>query len=197
MDKGKKIASLMACLLCISLLSFLMIINRGNNQGVVDFVRYVKGDTKDGITEYTFYFKDRDKMKAYLEYKSNDIWTIVFEDYEYSYTVEGISRKDSKVTAKENYEDLNTEPFDLFTQKLFRYMIFGKPPVITFWQAVTVFLTVLSGGAVIYKAEELWYIVGKRKPEEIAKWEELGIYKKVGASIIALGALLLLFFIFV
>ena len=74
-------------MLCISILTFLVRWNIGNHQGVVDNVRYVKGETKDDFTEYEFYFIDRDKLDATLEYKGDNEWMIIFDDYEYNYRV--------------------------------------------------------------------------------------------------------------
>jgi len=196
-NKGRNIAILLGCMLCISILTFLVRWNIGNHQGVVDNVRYVKGETKDDFTEYEFYFIDRDKLDATLEYKGDNEWMIIFDDYEYNYRVVGTNRKDAKIEALPQYDVLETEPFDVISKRVFLYMIFGKPPVLTIPQAILVFLFFVSGLFVIIKAEELWYIVGRRSREEIPKWEDLNVYKYAGGAIIGLAALLLIIFIII
>ncbi|NLN04499.1 MAG: hypothetical protein GX166_06755, partial [Clostridiaceae bacterium] len=116
MNKGRNIAILLGCMLCISILTFLVRWNMGNQQGVVDKVRYVKGDTKDDFTEYEFYFIDRDKLDATLEYKGDNEWMIIFDDYEYNYRVVGTNRDDAVIEALPQYDVLETEPFDVISK---------------------------------------------------------------------------------
>ena len=111
--------------------------------------------------------------------------------------VVGTNRKDAKIEALPQYDVLETEPFDVISKRVFLYMIFGKPPVLTVPQAILIFLLFVSGLFVIIKAEELWYIVGRRSREEIPKWEDLNVYKYAGGAIIGLAALLLIIFIII
>lgn len=197
MNKGRNIALLLGCMLCVSILAFLVRWNMGNHEGVVDNVRYVKGDANDDITEYSFYFIDRNKMDATLEYKGDNEWMIIFQDYEYNYRVVGTSRNDAVIEAIPQYDVLETEPFDVISKRVFLYMIYGKPPVLTVPQAILVFLLIVSGGFVIIKAEELWYFLGRRSKEEIPKWEDLNVFKYAGGAIIGLAVLLLIIFIII
>ena len=103
MNKGRNIAILLGCMLCISILTGLVRCNIGNHRGVVDNVRYVKGKTKDDFTEYEFYFIDRDKLDATLIQGDNE-WMIIFDDYEYNYRVVGTNRKDAKIEALPQYD---------------------------------------------------------------------------------------------
>lgn len=195
MNKGRNIAILLGCMLCVSILTFLVRMNMGNRQGVVDDVRYVRGDTKDDIIDYTFYFVDRDEIKLTLEYLGNEEWSVLMEDYEYNYRIKGTDRKNAEVIPQPKYDVLETEPFEVISERVFLYMIFGKPPILTVPEAVLIFFLVVSGGFVIIKAEELWYIAGRRGKEEIPKWEDLSVFKYVGGSICGLAVLLLIIFI--
>lgn len=199
MNKGRNIALILGCMLCISILTFLVRLNSGNRQGVVDRVRYVKGDVVNDIADYSFFFVDRDELTAKLEYRGNGVWYLAFDEYEYNYIIKGTGREDAVITPEARDPDLvkETEPFEIISEKVFKYMIFGKPPVITVPQAILVFLIGLSGVAVIIAAEELWYIAGRHGKDEIAKWEDLTVYKRAGGAIVGLAALLLIIFIFI
>lgn len=199
MNKGRNIALLLGCMLSISILTFLVKLNSGNREGVVDRVRYVKGDTIDDITDYSFYFVDRDELTAKLEYKGDNVWYLSFNDYEYNYTIEGTDRENAVITPEARFEDIakETEPFEIISKRVFLYMVFGKPPIVSVPQAILVFLIGISGGVVIITSEELWYIVGRHNKEEIPKWQDLTIYKRVGGTIIGLAILLLIIFIFI
>ena len=71
MNKGRNIAILLLCLVSLSLLTFLTTLNRSNNSGVVDDVRYYLASTMEETKEYEFYFIKDDMMKGKLLTYSN------------------------------------------------------------------------------------------------------------------------------
>ena len=56
MNKGRNIALVFLCMLCVSVLAFLTTLNRDNHSGVVDDVRYYLTDTQEDTKSYDFYF---------------------------------------------------------------------------------------------------------------------------------------------
>ena len=210
MNKGLNIAILMVCLLCVSLLAFLMLASSLNENGVVDQVRFIHIKTDDVVKEYEFYFVGSEVMEGTVSHSSDGVFTIkirkripspetengyIEAPYDYQYMVTGSDKEDAAVTYETVSETPSEGPYERFSQKLFITMLFGKERLLKFYEAVIVAFVAACGGLIIGKAEELWHVVKKKGPEEYPKWEELGIYKKIGGAIIAGAALLLLLFV--
>ncbi len=178
------------------------------------------------VKNYEFYFVDDTVMKGTVSQESggSDISLYVrgerekgdggeeneyeWHAYAYEYTVSGSSKKDSQVTWRENeYADASAYskyigndgdgPYARFTENVFKSMIFGTDPMISVWQALTVGVIALSGGAVIVKAEELWHIIYKKPEDDTPVWEDMNGIKRTGIGILIFDAALLILFIFI
>ncbi len=213
MNKGRNIAILLACLLSVSLLAFLTRQVDSKRTAVVDRVRYIQEITEDGVVQYSFYFVGDRVMEGHLEQQDDGTRKITIferippkgeeyelEPYGYTYFITGTDLEDGKVTWKyaEGFDDtFEEEPFERFSKRMFRTMIFGSGPLVTMPQAGFVAILAACGALIIFYAEELWHIVGRKRPEEDPKWEELTIYKRVGGGIMIGAAVLLLIFVIV
>ena len=108
--------------------------------------------------------------------------------------------KDGKVTwaYAEGFDaSFEEEPFERFSKNVFLTMMFGSSPLVSIPQAVVVAVIAGAGALIIFYAEELWHIVGRKRPEEDPKWEDMTVYKRVGAGIMIGAAVLLLIFVLV
>lgn len=104
MNKGRNIGILILSLVALSLLTFLVNLNRSNSSGIVDNVRYYQTESTDESRTYEFYFVEGDNMTGTL-YTGDDSYSVVINDYDYSYTLTGTSREDAKVTAASIEDD--------------------------------------------------------------------------------------------
>lgn len=214
MNKGRNLAILMACLLSLSLLAFLTRQTDAKRTAVVDRVRYIQEVTEEGeLVQYSFYFVGDRVMEGHLNQQDDGTRVITIyerippkgeeyelEPYGYVYSIQGNSLKDGKVTwayAEGFDETFEEEPFERFSQKMFLTMMFGRSPLVSIPQAVLVAIIAAAGALIIFYAEELWHIVRRKRPEEDPKWEEMTIYKRVGAGIMIGAAVLLLIFVLV
>ena len=213
MNKGRNLAILMACLLSLSLLAFLTRQIDVKRTAVVDRVRYIQEITEDGVVQYSFYFVGDRVMEGHLKQEDDGTRVITIyerippkgEDYElepygYVYSVTGSSLKDGKVTwaYAEGFDvSFEEEPFERFSKNVFLTMMFGSSPLVSIPQAVVVAVIAGAGALIIFYAEELWHIVGRKRPEEDPKWEDMTVYKRVGAGIMIGAAVLLLIFVLV
>lgn len=204
MNKGRNIAILMLCLFCVSVLGFLMLTNRDNRSGVVDQVRYVYESDQDGYKTYTFYFVGEGKMNANLVYNEDsreyrvNIFTQEETEYPYSYLVSGGNRRDAKVTAElTGTEGSLDRAYALFTKDFLVSMIYGRPPLLVFWEALVVALVGLVGGLIFGKAEELWDLFQRHKAKREPVWEDFARYRYIGAAVMASAVCLLIVFLFV
>ena len=201
MNKGRNIFILMMCLICISLLAFLTLLEGENTDGVVDGVRYYLVSSEDDIKTYDFYFHEGDKMTADVTESASGEWTVNMYDWSYIYIISGTDRDNAVIEAYESgYFDEDesvAEPYDKFSKQLFATMVFGKEDVLQLWQAIVVFIIFILGGCCILFAEELWHIVKRKGKDDYPKWHEMSIYKRIGAGImVGAAALLILFVVF-
>lgn len=209
MNKGRNLAILMACLLTLSLLTFLTRTFDSNRTAVVDQVRYIQGDTTDGTVHYDFYFVGSRVMEGELTPKGEG-WELVLFDrippdaenyelvpYGYTYEITGSSLKNACVTWRyaDGVDSFEKQPFELFSQRVFKTMLFGRQPLLAVWQAVVVAVIAAVGALVIGYAEEIWHFHRKKGPDEDPKWEELSLYKRIGGGIMGFAALLLILFV--
>lgn len=213
MNKGRNIAILLACLLSISLLAFLTRQVDDKRTAVVDKVRYIQESTEEGIVQYSFYFVGDRVMEGHLDQKDDGTRIITIferippddEEYElkpygYTYFITGSELENGQVSWKyaEGFDDtFEEQPFERFSKNVFLTMIFGGGPLVTMPQAGIVAILAACGALIIFYAEELWHIIGRKRPEEDPKWEELTIYKRVGGGIMIGAAVLLVIFVIV
>ncbi len=202
MNKGRNIFILMIACVCVSLLAFLTLLERGNTKGVVDGVRYYLASTEDDVKTYEFYFAKDDMTSAEVTENASGEHTFIFEDWSYIYVVSGTDRENCKVEAiPMSGPDLNTnnqvKPFDKYSEDLFKVMVFGKKDVLSLWQAVIVAFIAVIGGCFILFAEELWHIFKRKGKDEYPEWKEMNIYKYIGGGTIAFAVVLLLLFVFI
>lgn len=185
MNKGKNIVILLACLLCLSLYTFLLFSNAQKRAGFVDDVSYSLQGTKDGIK--TFMLQNDPKNTVTVERSSPNEWDVSFENE--SYTVKG------------NRNNMITTPYDEKNQNvsksLLSELVFGSPPIINLTQAVITIVIGLIGVSSISKAEELWYIVYKKDKSLYPKMDEIFIFKAVGGIIVGIAVVLLVVFIII
>lgn len=208
---------LMSCLLLLSVLTFLTRTKMSNNTAVVDNVRYILKSADDSIKNYEFYFVDETVITGtvlisqdeyvitlyirgeYFEFDGNGEYES--EAYAYYYTVSGTDKKSAVVQWHPNEDaeesgKIDAGPYARFTENVFKAMIFGTDPFINIWQALSVGIIAVSGGAIIVKAEELWHILYKRPEDDTPAWEDMNGIKRTGIGILVFDAVLLLIFIF-
>ncbi len=196
MNKGRNIALVFLCMLCVSVLAFLTTLNRDNHSGVVDDVRYYLTDTQEDTKSYDFYFVEKDKKMSGLLYTDPEasVYTVTVIDYPFTYTVQGEQKKNTQVsytvTDPEAAQEL--DPYGTFTEDFFKAMIYGAAPVLTVTEAIIVAFIGAVGGLVIGRAEELWGYFNKDSDKEYPEWKELGKYRRTGGGIIAFAVVLLL-----
>lgn len=183
MDTGKKIVTLLACLLCLSLYTFLLFSNAQKSYGFVDGISYSLQSSKDGVKTYTL--QNNEKNTIIVERISTNEWQVSYKDS--SYIVKG-SKNNISITAS---DDQNQNANKLLLNEL----VFGPPPIITLLQAVITIVIGLIGVYIISKAEELWYIVYKKDKEQYPKLDEIKIFKTIGGIIIAVAVIVLIVFI--
>ena len=213
MNKGRNLAILMACLLSLSLLAFLTRQIDAKRTAVVDRVRYIQEITEDGVVQYSFYFVGDRVMEGHLKQEDDGTRVLTIyerippkgekyelESYGYVYSISGNSLKDGKVTwayAEGFDESFEEAPYERFSKNVFLTMMFGSAPLVSIPQAAIVAVIAAIGALIIFYAEELWHIVGRKRPEEDPKWEEMTIYKRVGGGIMIGAAVFLLIFVLV
>ncbi len=215
MNKGRNLAILMACLLSISLLAFLTRQTDAKRSAVVDDVRYIQEESKDGVQYYAFYFVGDRVMEGHVtQLKDGRQQVVIYErippdgeeyecvPYGYTYFVSGTELENGRVTWQyaEGFNadsDLPEEPYERFSQRMFLTMFFGRQPLLSIAQAFIVALVAACGGLVIFFAEELWHLCGRKKPEEDPKWEELTIYKRIGGGVMIVAVILLVVFVII
>ena len=196
MNRGRNIAILLLCLVVLSLLTFLVNLNRTNTSGVVDDVRYIQTESTENTKSYEFWFVEGDKMTGVLTIGEED-YTLVITDYDYSYTIKGESRDDAEVTAF----DINDpgkkvdNAYDIFTRDMIVSLVFGKVPVLSVTQAIIVAAIAIVGGLILGKCEELWSFFNKDKTKEYPEYSELKKYKVAGGIVIGISVILLLIFV--
>lgn len=203
MNKGRNIAVLLLCLLCVSVLTFLTTLNKNNNSGVVDNVRYYLVSTLEDTKDYEFYFIEDEKMtgKLFTETIEDNDGNVTGEEYTLSITDHPFLYKitgDSKKTAEIEYFVIDEEgaenrtPYDIFTEDFMKSMIFGATPVLSVTEAIIVAFIAASGGLILGKSEELWGYFNKDNEREYPEWNELTKYKAVGGGVIAAAVIILL-----
>lgn len=224
MNKGRNLALLMAALLTLSLLTFLTRARNKNYSAVVDNVRYIRESSDDTGAAYEFYFVEKTVMEGTLaisetgdrkltirirvpiekeedEEEDEDALNYYTVPYGYSYIISGTSLKDAKVSWEyaEGFDETNVteKPFERFTKKVFKTMVFGSTPLVTVPQAIMVAAIGVGGALIIGYAEELWHFVKKKGEDEDPKWEELTVYKRIGGGIIGFAAALLILFVII
>jgi len=125
MNKGRNIAIVLACLLCLSLLTALVVLSGSGRNGVVDGVRYMKVASSEVDTKYSFYHRLEDKEKLISQSnhftfrkdaneiirsivsegsitKDGDNYFIYITDYKFSYELTGSDRDDATIIAYNN-----------------------------------------------------------------------------------------------
>ena len=176
MNKGRNIAILMACLLVLSLLTLLTRSFGGNDTAVVDNVRYVRdSDALSTVTLYEFYFVGTEVMEGDLEQlddgryrftlryripiernedeididQNDELPDYTLEPYGYTYYLTGDSEKTAEVTweyAEGFGPEFGEQPWERFSPKVFKTMIFGRKPPLTIPQALLVAAIAARGG---------------------------------------------------
>ena len=198
MNKGRNIAIGLLCLMCISLLGFLITLNKNNTTGVVDNVRYYLTETSDGVRQYDFYFVNAEKKSATVTANADETeYTVLIADYPYTYVISGTREKDAKISyyATDEAAAAGVQPYETFTEAFFRAMIFGAEPVLKMTEAIVVALIAACGGLVIGKSEELWGYFNKDVTKEFPEWEDMGKYRIAGGCLIGAAVVVLLLFV--
>ena len=199
MNKGRNIFLLMITLVCISILSFFMLFESNRKSGVVDDVRFYQVSVDDRLYTYEFYFKEADKADAEVFENADGEFEVTINNWDYSYVVSGTNRDNAVVTETllPGAEDdgVVSEPYGLYTKDFFITMMFGKEDLLSFWQAVVVFVIGVIGALMIMYAEEIWHIVKKKDKDDYPKWEELNIYKGIGIGVIVSAVVILILFL--
>lgn len=206
MNKGRNIAILLLCLCCISVLTFLTTLNRTNDSGVVDNVRYKLVSTNEEIKDYDFYFIEDDKMSGQLITETTEDnegnvtsqeYTLIITDYPFSYKVTGDSKKTAEIiyTVRDEEGAADRNPYDLFTENFIKAMIFGAAPVLSTTEAIIVAMIAAVGGLILIKNEEIWGYFNKDSGREYPEWNELAKYKVTGGCVIGAAVVLLLIFL--
>lgn len=195
MNKGRNIGILILSLVALSLLTFLVNLNRSNSSGIVDNVRYYQTESTDESRTYEFYFVEGDNMTGTL-YTGDDSYSVVINDYDYSYTLTGTSREDAKVTAASIEDDADlSKAYDLFTEDFLISMVYGGVPVLSVTQAIIVAMIAIAGALILGKNEEIWAFFNKDESKEYPEYSELKKYKVSGGAIMIASAVLLLVFV--
>ncbi len=195
MNKGRNIGILILSLVALSLLTFLVNLNRSNSSGIVDNVRYYQTESTDESRTYEFYFVEGDNMTGTL-YTGDDSYSVVINDYDYSYTLTGTSREDAKVTAASIEDDADlSKAYDLFTEDFLISMVYGGVPVLSVTQAIIVAVIAIAGALILGKNEEIWAFFNKDESKEYPEYSELKKYKVIGGAIMIASAVLLLVFV--
>ena len=227
MNKGRNIAILMACLLVLSLLTLLTRSFGGNDTAVVDNVRYVRdSDALSTVTLYEFYFVGTEVMEGDLEQlddgryrftlryripiersedeididQNDELPDYTLEPYGYTYYLTGDSEKTAEVTweyAEGFGPEFGEQPWERFSPKVFKTMIFGRKPPLSIPQALLVAAIAAGGALIIFYAEELWHFFGRKGEDEIPEWHDMDKYKRIGGIVIAVAVLLLIVFIII
>lgn len=213
MNKGRNIMIILCCLLLLGLLTFLSRTKSNNYSDVVDGVRYIMKGAENNVKNYEFYFKDDkvmtgslihnaeySELKIYIrgEYDKtlNDYYT---EPYEYTYKIYG-TEKDNTYIEWEYTEDIDealklNKPYEVFSEEVFKTMVFGQEPFISISQALVVAIFAAGAGLIIGKAEELWHIIYRKNEDDYPAWDDMNGIKRVGIGIFIFDAILLVIFI--
>lgn len=213
MNKGRNIMIILCCLLLLGLLTFLSRTKSNNYSDVVDGVRYIMKGAENNVKNYEFYFKDDKVMTGSLihnaEYSElkiyirgdydktlNDYYT---EPYEYTYKIYG-TEKDNTYIEWEYTEDIDealklNKPYEVFSEEVFKTMVFGQEPFISISQALVVAIFAVGAGLIIGKAEELWHIIYRKNEDDYPAWDDMNGIKRVGIGIFIFDAILLVIFI--
>ena len=213
MNKGRNILIVLCCLLLLGLLTFLARTKANNYSAVVDNVRYIMKGAEDNVKNYEFYFVDDkvmtgrltqnaecSELKIYIrgefDESINDYYT---EPYEYTYKIYGTKKANAYIEweyTSDAEEALKiNKPYAVFSEELFKTMVFGQEPFITIPQAVIVAFFAVCAGLIIGKAEELWHIIYRKDENEDPKWEDMNGIKRVGIGIFIFDAILLICFV--
>ena len=204
---------ILCCLLLLGLLTFLSRTKSNNYSDVVDGVRYIMKGAENNVKNYEFYFKDDKVMTGSLihnaEYSElkiyirgdydktlNDYYT---EPYEYTYKIYG-TEKDNTYIEWEYTEDIDealklNKPYEVFSEEVFKTMVFGQEPFISISQALVVAIFAAGAGLIIGKAEELWHIIYRKNEDDYPAWDDMNGIKRVGIGIFIFDAILLVIFI--
>ena len=213
MNKGRNIMIILCCLLLLGLLTFLSRTKSNNYSDVVDGVRYIMKGAENNVKNYEFYFKDDkvmigslihnaeySELKIYIrgDYDKtlNDYYT---EPYEYTYKIYG-TEKDNTYIEWEYTEDIDealklNKPYEVFSEEVFKTMVFGQEPFISISQALVVAIFAAGAGLIIGKAEELWHIIYRKNEDDYPAWDDMNGIKRVGIGIFIFDAILLVIFI--
>ena len=92
MNKGRNIFLLLMCLLCVSVLTFLSVFQRGNRSGVVDDVRYVL-ENEDTVSYYDFLTEGTDKHTETRISEDDKFYYVSIDGCEYSYKMNKTDEK--------------------------------------------------------------------------------------------------------
>ena len=201
MNKGRNIAIALLIMLLISIQFFFMLVGRGNDEGVVDGVRYIfqSGNIEDDqVKNYKFYYEDSPERDVTVTTVGNSK-RITIQGSDYTYIVTGEKKRDFDITYEYygKYTGTDEEAYAVHTKKLFKSMVFGKEPLLKLYEAVIVSLTAAIGGLIFGNAERLWYKFSKKKfPEDYEPvWNDFRMYKVIGSAIMCAAAVLFLIFI--
>ena len=213
MNKGRNIMIILCCLLLLGLLTFLSRTKSNNYSDVVDGVRYIMKGAENNVKNYEFYFKDDKVMTGslihtaeYSEFKiyirgefDKEIQDFYTEPYEYTYKIYG-TEKDNTYIEWEYTEGIDeklkvNKPYAVFSEDVFKTMVFGQEPFISISQALVVAIFAVGAGLIIGKAEELWHIIYRKNEDDYPAWDDMNGIKRVGIGIFIFDAILLVIFI--
>lgn len=195
MNKGRNIGILLLSLVALSLLTFLVNLNRTNTGGVVDYVRYTQTESTDETRTYEFNFVEGPEMTGTV-YTLDDSYSVIINDYEYAYTLKGTSRDDAEVDATSDLDGADlSKAYDVFTKDFLIAMVYGGEPVLSVTQAIIVAAIAIAGALILGKNEELWEFFNKDENKEYPEYSDLKKYKVTGGAIMIASAVLLLVFV--
>ena len=197
MNKGGKIALLLLCLACVSVLTFLTSLNRDSTSGVVDGVRFYLRETAEDVRSYEFYFKEKGKIMTGTVTKTDEgKFFVLINDYGYSYDVTGENRNSAIVTPAAR-DDADGQPFAVFSEAMIISMVYGTGAVLSVTQSIIVSLVAIAGGIILLKQEEIWEALNKNSEKEYPENEDLRKYKIAGGIMIGAAVILLIVFVII
>ena len=123
MNKGRNIFLLLMCLLCVSVLTFLSVFQRGNRSGVVDDVRYVL-ENEDIVSYYDFLTEGTDKHTETRISEDDKFYYVSIDGCEYSYKM---NKTDEKIISLKDGKEINsTAAYETYSKELFERILSYK-----------------------------------------------------------------------
>ncbi len=123
MNKGRNIFLILMCLLCISVLTFLSVFQRGNRSGVVDDVRYVL-ENEDTVSFYEFTDEETKKNTEATVSEDDKFYYVSVDGYEYSYKM---NKTDEEIVSLKNGKEVNsTLAYETYSKELFERILSYK-----------------------------------------------------------------------